>query len=205
MIRRLALILAVLGMVLPAWAQPEGVRLLRPGENLEGHFVQVRHLKGFSAPLRSEGRFVVASGRGLIWQGEKPVESKIAITPAGILQVVGDKETMRVPASRAPFIARLFDMLGGTLAGDFAALDREFAVTRSGDARAWRLELVPRDAADPAAAAIASIAVTGSRFVDTVEIRRPSGDWEELAFSGQTVSSAPLSSADSLLFEAASR
>src|SRR5690348_14649300 len=98
MMRLVLLLVAFAAAAIPAWAQPS----LLPGETLEGSFVQERHLKGFAAPLRSEGRFVLAAGKGLVWRGEKPIETAVAITPAGILQVV-DAQQVRIPASRVPF------------------------------------------------------------------------------------------------------
>ena len=56
---------------------------LEVGQVLRGHFVQERHLKGFNAPLRTEGSFVLAPGKGLIWRAEKPFAVTTVITAAG--------------------------------------------------------------------------------------------------------------------------
>jgi len=113
MLRKFAvLLLCLLPLSLQA-AGPEGG--LQAGQVLRGRFVQERHLQGFNAPLRSEGRFVLAAGKGLIWRAEKPFAVTTAISPAGLAQEVGGNETMRLPSSRLPFLSRLYDMLGGAL------------------------------------------------------------------------------------------
>ena len=161
---------------------------LAAGQVLRGRFVQERHLKGFNAPLRSEGHFVLAPGKGLIWRAEKPFAVTTAITAAGLVQQAGGAETMRLPSSRLPFLARLYDMLGGALAGDWRALAGDFTVARSGDDKRWQVSLVPRNS-DDLAMPFRSIAVAGDRFVEQVEMTKPDGDTDDLTFFDQTLSS----------------
>lgn len=186
----LTLILAALAAP-PAGAAAPQPPPLRPGETLTGHFVQERHLTGLAAPLRSEGRFVLAAGKGLVWHSEQPFDTAVVITPAGLLQLVDGKEVQRLPAARLPFLARLYDMLGGALGGDWGALARDFAVERNDGAAGWTIVLKPLHPDDLGAAPLQSITVSGGGFVDTIEIRRPNGDWDRLAFSDENRSSAP--------------
>ncbi len=160
---------------------------LEAGQVLRGRFVQERHLKGFKAPLRSEGHFVLAPGRGLIWRAEKPFAVTTAITAAGLVQQAGGAETLRLPSSRLPFLARLYDMLGGALAGDWRALGGDFTVARSGDDKRWQVALIPRNT-DDLAMPFRSIAIAGDRFVEHVEMTKPDGDTEGLTFFDQTLS-----------------
>jgi len=205
MMFRVIAVLLALGLSLPATAgvAADGAagpsRSLSQGRTLHGKFVQERRLQGFKAPLRSEGRFMLAPGRGLIWQSEKPFPVTTVITAAGLVQEVGGAETMRMPAARLPFLAKLYDMLGGALTGDWRALEREFTVVRQGDDRAWRVELQPRTVADPAAMPIRIIRVSGGRFVDRVEIVKDGGDADALEFVEQTLSDAPPSEAEAAL------
>lgn len=201
MTRRLLLALAVLLLCAAAPAPQPGA--LKPGEAIHGRFVQERHLAGLSSPLRSEGSFVLAAGRGLIWRGEKPFNTVVVITPAGILQTVNGAEVQRLAASRLPFLARFYDMLSGALSGDWSTLTHEFTVTRSGEGDNWKMMLTPARADDPAAAQLKLITVTGAKFVDAVEIRRVNGDWEHLTFLQQVLSAAPLAGDDARLFEQA--
>jgi hypothetical protein len=176
-----------------ARAQQTGPVPLRPGDVLRGHFVQERHLSGFAGALRSEGHFVLAPGRGLIWQAETPFAVRTVITPAGLTQRVGEEETLHLSAARIPFLARLADMLTGTLAGDWRALEQDFTLSRSGEAAAWQVVLTPRRAPDPTTMPFARIVVTGGALVDSVEMSRPGGDTDTVRFTDQAVSRAPLS------------
>jgi hypothetical protein len=204
MTRRLLLAFAAaLLCVGAAVAQPPQPRPLQPGEAINGRFVQERHLAGLASPLRSEGSFLLAAGKGLIWRGEKPFATTVVITPAGILQIVNGAEVQRLPASRLPFLARFYDMLSGALSGDWSAMAHDFTVTRQGEGDAWKIVLTPLRADDPAAAQLRSITVTGAKFVDAVEIRRTNGDWEQLTFLQQTLTPTPLAPDDTRLFEQA--
>ena len=165
---------------------------LRAGETLAGRFVQERHLLGLAAPLRSSGRFVLAAGKGLVWHGETPFDAIVVITPSGLQQLVDGQVVQSLPAARAPFLARLYDMLGGALGGDWSALSRDFSVERTAGDAGWTIVLKPLHAGEAGAAPLQSITITGRAFVDGVDIRHANGDWEHIAFSDQTRSRKPL-------------
>ena len=193
MLRLITPALAVIATVMladPALAEGPS-RSVAEGTTLHGKFMQERRLQGFKAPLRSEGRFVLAPGRGLIWRAETPFAMTTVMTAAGLVQDVGGTETTRMPASRLPFLTKLYDMLGGALAGDWRGLEQEFTVVRQGDDQAWRVELQPRTVTDPVSMPIRTIRITGGRFVDTVEIVKDGGDSDLLTFSGQTLDASP--------------
>lgn len=190
----LFLLLCLLPMSAQA-AGPEGG--LEDGQVLRGRFVQERHLQGFNAPLHSEGRFVLAAGKGLIWRVEKPFAVTTAISPSGLVQAVGGSETMRLSASRLPFLAQLYAMLGGALAGDWQALEPDFTVEKSGDGKSWQVTLRPRDSPDPPTMPFDSLVAKGSRFVDAVRINKADGDFDALGFLDQTLGKDPLSPEES--------
>ena len=50
---------------------------------LQGRFTQERTLTGIPRPLRTEGRFLLVPGTGLIWRAEKPFATVTVITPGG--------------------------------------------------------------------------------------------------------------------------
>ena len=108
---------------------------------------------------------------------------------------------MRLPSSRLPFLSRLYDMLGGALGGDWRALEHDFTVEKSGDAKSWQVTLSPRNGPDPLTVPFGSITARGSRFVDGVRINKPDGDFDELRFLDQTLSDNPLSSEESAVLK----
>jgi len=195
-IRRAAALAAVLALLAaaPALAEPT---MLKDGDVLRGRFVQERMLKGFAQPIRSEGSFVVVPGRGLIWRAEAPFPVTTVVTPAGLVQSVDGAETTRLAAARMPFLSRLYDMMAGALAGDWRALDDAFTLTRKPDA----IELLPKRADDLAAQQITSISARLGRFVEEVEIAKPSGDRDRLRFTEQVLNARPLDAAETALLK----
>jgi hypothetical protein len=169
---------------------------LDPGQILRGRFVQTRTLQGFDRPLISEGRFVLAAGRGLIWRAEKPFAVTTLISGAGIVQLVQGNEALRLPASRMPMLGQLYDMLGGAMAGDWRALERDFAVASSGAEQAWQVTLTPRRP-DNTAMPFTAINASGGCLVESVELLKPDGDADRLRFVDQSLTAGPLDAEES--------
>ena len=174
---------------------------LAPGQTLQGRFVQERHLKGLRSTLKSEGNFILAPGKGLIWRIEQPIQTTTVITPAGIRQIISGSEVQKIDASRVPFISHFYDMLNGSLMGDWSAMRHDFAVNSTGDRNAWRTVLTPLRPDDTIAGMLSSIVIAGGQMVDSVDINRANGDSEHMAFLDQTVSSVPLDADDARLLE----
>ncbi|WP_333650057.1 outer membrane lipoprotein carrier protein LolA [Candidatus Binatus sp.] len=165
---------------------------LAAGQTLHGRFVEERHLKGLSSTLKSEGSFVLAPGKGLIWRMEQPIQTLTVITPAAIRQIIDGSEVQHIDAARVPFIAHFYDMLNGSLIGDWSAMRHDFVVKSTGDRQAWRTVLTPLQPDDPIAGMLASIVISGGKMVDSVDINRTNGDSEHMAFLDQKVSNVPL-------------
>ena len=174
------------------------------GEVLRGHFIQERHLRGFAAPLRSEGQFLLAPGRGLIWKTETPFAVTTVITESGLIQEVNGNRTLHMPAARLPFLSRLYRMLGGALAGDWQGLEDDFTLAREGSDVNWRLNMTPKKT-DEMTMPFRSIIVTGKRFVDQVTLSKPDDDFDQLTFLDQVLSSTPLSADDALALSSVDR
>jgi hypothetical protein len=195
------LVLALL-LTVGCWigiAAADEAQQLAPGQVLRGQFVQERVLTGFSAPLKTTGNFILAPGKGLIWQALNPFAVTTVMTAEGISQKNGNTELLNLPASKAPFLARLYDILGGALAGDQQPLERFFEVKRNTDAGGWHLVLTPLQKAGADALAFKEIRIDGSRFVDHVTIEKESGDSDQLTFTDQVLDGAPLSAEETKL------
>jgi hypothetical protein len=174
---------------------------LGPGQTLHGCFVQTQHLTGLASTLQSEGSFVLAPGKGLIWRTQDPIQTITVISPAGIDQIVNNASVQHIDTAKAPFIAHFYDMLNGALMGDWAGMRQDFAVTTTGDRRAWRTILKPLRPKDPIEGIIASIVIIGGKMVDEADINRTNGDAERIAFHDQAISNAALSSDDARLLK----
>ena len=171
------------------FAEPATGPTFSAGEVLYGRFSQTRKLKDLAQPLKSDGTFVLAPGKGLIWRLEHPVQMTTVISPAGIRQIVGDNEVQRIDTAKVPVIAHFYYAMNGALLGEWSTLKKDFTINSTGDKHAWRIVLTPLRSTDPLVAAFASIVITGGRMVDGVYITRVNGDSEEIRFFDQTTSS----------------
>lgn len=165
--------------------------MLGTGEVLRGRFVQERQLKGFKAPLKSEGSFLLAPGSGLIWRVEKPFTVLTILTAQGLAQETNAGRTLSLPAAKLPFIARLSDMMSGALSGNWGALENDFTVTRSGAPEEWNVALAPKRSDDPMFP-YRGIEIEGGAFVRQVTLTKNDGDTERLSFTDQTRSTTGL-------------
>jgi hypothetical protein len=191
--------LFLLTLLLPAAAFGAEPQPVPPGQMLQGRFVQERALAGIPRPLRSEGRFLLVPGTGLIWRAEKPFASVTVITPGGLTQAVSDQQTLNLPATRLPFLKPFYDMLSGALAGDWKAIEQNFTVTREDQGPNWGVRLLPKTA--DASMPFESIRLSGTTFVDSVEIAKSGGDQERLVFTDQTLAPASIPPEDARLFD----
>jgi hypothetical protein len=177
-------------VALPTSAAPAvDVTPMAQGQILRGRFQQQRFLQGFQGPLKSSGTFVLSPGLGLIWQTESPFALTTIMSPAGLVQEVAGRETMRMPSARIPFMSKLYAMLGGALTGDWDALSNAFNITRKGEGKSWRLRLEPKRADDPAMP-IRAMDLHGSRFLEDVDVIKPNGDHDRIVFLSQKLESA---------------
>lgn len=193
------IILGLLASFLPGLASGEEPKPLADGEILRGNFTQERVLQGFDAPLRSAGTFVLAPGKGLIWRTEKPFAVVTLMTEDGLAQQSDGTTTLNVPASRAPIMAGLYDMLTGALAGDWTAMDKDFVVQRSDVGGKWHLALKPRNGTPSAAMPVTGIEVSGQSFVEQVVIEKQGGDTDCLVFNDQERAAGALTAEEQAL------
>lgn len=195
----LALVVAAPAVAPPMLAAPAiEVTPLAQGQVLRGRFEQLRFLQGFQAPLKSSGTFFLAPGLGLIWKTEAPFALTTVMSPAGLVQEVGGRETMRMPSARIPFMSKLYAMLGGALTGDWEGLSSAFTVTRKVDGKGWRLKLEPINADDPGMP-IRTIDLHGSRFLEDVDVIKLNGDRDRLVFLNQKLETASPTAEESKL------
>ncbi len=208
MIKRVAFIFGVMLLALhtfQASAQelPQAARI-GPNQILRGRFEQQRHLTGFSAPVKSYGVFVLQPGRGLIWKTERPFAITTVLSPAGLVQEVKGRETVRMASAQLPFMAKLYAMLSGVLTGDWTMMSNAFTITQAKEGKSWRLKLTPLRANDPSMP-IKEINAAGSRLLEDVEVIKPNGDKDRLIFSAQKLETGTVTEDEAALFNTLGR
>lgn len=141
---------------------------------VRGQFEQQRQLAGFSKPLQSQGRFVVARARGALWLTEKPFASELILTRDTLIQKSGGTVSQKLDSSREPALRAINSVLFALLAGDLHALESRFDISGRVDSKGWQLTLLPRDATWKQV--MSRIDLTGGAFVTTLDLTDANGD-----------------------------
>lgn len=190
-------LLAQTGAAAPADPLAELGRRLTSPPVLRGDFEQTKTIKGFKRPLVSRGAFVMARGHGVHWATREPFASTIVVTRDRIrtLDAAGSNT---VETRQEPGLRMVNDLLLALLAGDIKALASRFQTDLVLDgARAWRLTLLPRDAA--LGRFVTRIELQGDEHVRQVHWQEASGDDTRLRFAQH--SATPLSPAETAWFD----
>lgn len=138
---------------------------------VRGPFIQEKHLRALPQPLTSQGRFVLAKDRGLLWLLHSPLHQDYRIDDAGIARRDGDNWQRLPQQSAAAQQNRLFLAV---LQGDGSGLQRDFELALSGTADAWRLTLIPRSAL--LQQIFSRIEIAGGARVERIELVETQGD-----------------------------
>ncbi len=143
---------------------------------VRGTFTQEKTIKGFQHPLRSSGRFVVAQGKGIVWQVQQPFASTLRVTPDSLQSLQADGQVdFQLQAQQEPALRAINSMLFAVMAADVTALAQHFVVQGSlQGSDAWRLTLTPRD--KMLGQWLSRIELQGDRFVREVRLLEAQGD-----------------------------
>lgn len=167
---------------------------------LRGEFSQEKQVAGFRNPLRSQGRFVVARERGVIWSTLKPFPSEMVVTADRILSRQADGSTrVELDAREQPAMRSVNATLFALMSGDVQALSSQFNVDAQRDAKGWTLMLTPKSAV--LAKAFTSLQLRGDRHVRQVDIIEAGKDRTVITFSGLTEAPATLTAAEAGRFD----
>ncbi|CAA0115394.1 Outer-membrane lipoprotein carrier protein [BD1-7 clade bacterium] len=150
-------------------------RLIQPAA-IKGDFTQEKHLKVLTRPLNSSGYFIVVKGEGIIWQVNKPVASRLIITP----------EETRFSQANSARVAKSMQYIGGifnhVLAGDLNALEQQFSAKINHiDNAGWELVLTPNSAI--MRKAITHITLRGDQLIESLTLNEATGDHTDIRFN----------------------
>ena len=142
---------------------------------VRGGFEQLKTVKGFKQPLRSNGDFVVARGKGIVWHVQRPFESTLVVRPDSLQSRGSDgKLTTQMRAQDEPVLRTVNAMLFAVMSANLAELARHFEVTGQVAAKGWSLHLVPRD--PTLAQWLAAVDLQGNQFVQEVKLKTKNVD-----------------------------
>lgn len=124
-------------------------------------FAEVRYVGVLTRPLILHGELAWLGGTRLERDVAEPYRETTTIDGNQVRVVRPGQPPQTFDLGRAPELKGLLTGFRALLSGDVALLRSTFTVRASGDARAWTLQLAPRDAA--LARRLAGISVDGSR------------------------------------------
>jgi hypothetical protein len=193
------LILLNLGLPRAGAAQVEKIQaLLAKPKILCGRFDQTKQLAGLKKPLLSSGRFCVVAGKGVLWRNLQPFPNTVRLTRDEIMQMQGERVTMRLNAKQEPTVWLMNSVLFSLLAGDLGQLEKLFIVEGNVKQGSWSVTLKAREPG--LAKAIGAISLDGGAYVSNIAIDEASGDRTRIAFSAIQTGDGAMSSDEAALF-----
>lgn len=168
---------------------------------LRGDFAQEKRVQGFKNPLRSQGRFLIARDRGVVWSTLKPFPSDVVLTRDRILTRQADgRSRIEVDARQQPALRAVNAMMFALMSGDVQAMTATFKVQPTLLAGSgWRLVLTPKPGA--MAQAFQRVTLEGDRYVRSVDIEERSGDRTQLRFTGMVETPSRLTAEEARRFD----
>lgn len=175
---RLLLLLLALATALPVcaanWDIPTLMRALAANPGGTARFVERKYLAVLDAPIESSGTLAYRPPARLERHTERPRPESLVLD--------GDALTLSRPSGELhmelrdyPDVAALIESIRSTLAGNRAALERNYLLSLSGERADWTLDLLPSNT--DIAALVLRIRIEGQGGqVHAVEILQADGD-----------------------------
>lgn len=195
-----------LGMAAPVLAAPSAdVDLVKQRvakvNVLRGEFSQEKQVAGFKNPLRSQGRFVLAQDRGVIWTTLKPFPSEVVVTRDRILSRQRDgSRRVELDGRQQPAMRSVNAIMFALMSGDAQALSAQFTVkVEALPNNGWRMQLTPRSAM--LGKVFNALELSGDRYVREVRISEANQDVTRIQFTALSEAPAQLSADEGRRFE----
>ncbi|XVO87908.1 outer membrane lipoprotein carrier protein LolA [Pseudomonas palleroniana] len=157
---------------------------------IHGSFTQEKHLRALPQPLISKGTFVLAKDHGLLWLLKTPLQQDYRISAQGIARRDAGGWQLLPNKSAGAEQNRLFLAV---LQGDSSGLQRDFELQLQGEAKQWKLTLVPRSLL--LKQVFTQINIDGGELVQTIQLLETQGDSTVLRMQDSTAS-LPLTDAE---------
>ncbi|WP_404420649.1 outer membrane lipoprotein carrier protein LolA [Thalassospira australica] len=157
---------------------------------LGGSFTMDRHLDGFEKPLTSNGDFVLSPTKGLVWRTLQPFPGTTILDDHGITRI--DDQGNRDELARGDQFRQFVELISAVLAGNWQPLEQRFDIAKgTTESDAWQVSLTPKDGST-IQSQITKITATGTDFVESVRLEKPTGDHDAITLSDQALQTLPL-------------
>lgn len=158
-------------------------------QSVQGQFEQHKTIAVLPVPISSSGQFSFEQGKEVVWETLVPVQSRLRLTPGGInfIDAKGEQQNpAQAQQAGAEIVAKIFM---GVVAGELDSLQDYFALTATGSAADWQIQLVPRS--PNLAAYITRIDLRGGEFTEHLDIAEANGDKTHIVFTTSKVQRKP--------------
>lgn len=167
-----------------AFSEQDLINQLQKPKNVQGDFVQSRHLKALNRPITTEGRFTLVANKGLVWQMEKPFETQLRVTEKGIMQWNGQQWVNNAKLGQAEQI----QLFLGLLSGDVNGLKKQFNLALKGSSKQWELTLTPNSLLMKQI--FNQIVIKGDELVRMISLDETQGDKTDILFKNNQMNQA---------------
>jgi hypothetical protein len=148
-LRRPQLFTAFIGMVLCAssyaaeWALPDLMHLLAQQKSGKASFVERKYISILDKPLESSGELSFNAPDRLEKRTLKPRPESMLLDGDKLTVTLHEKRPLDLRLQDHPEVAALVESIRGTLSGDQAALEKNYAIDFTGVPGKWQLTLTP--------------------------------------------------------------
>ncbi len=188
----------------PAGAFPPALKQLSKSlqdhRTLRSQFTQTKQIRILQHPLVTTGNLLFSPDHGVYWKTATPFEAEVVITPEGYFQRKNGQLVSQIPAGAGAGVQEYLNAFLLVFSGDFAKLDRLFALSFLQAPPSWTVGLTSKGSL---AKAVKSIEISGKfpANLKRIVIREANGDLTRIELHDTESSTLRLSSAELRLFE----
>ena len=162
-----------------AWDLGQLMETLAQTQSSRANFVEKKSIALLDKPVESSGELLYTAPDRLEKRTFKPKPESMVVKGDELLIERG-RQKHRLQLQAYPELAAFIDSIRGTLAGNRAALERNYRLSLEGSAERWTLQLLPLD--EKMQAVIQHIRIAGVRDqVRSIEINQADGDRSVMA------------------------
>ena len=187
-LRRPKLFTAFIGMVLCAssyagdWALPDLMHLLAQKKSGKASFVEKKYIAILDKPLESSGELSFDAPDRLEKRTLKPRPETMLLDGDKLTLTTYEKRPLNLRLQDHPEVATLVESIRGTLSGDLAALEKNYAIDFNGVPGKWQLTLTPVQKA--VAKVVRQVRIGGADAnIKTITFDQVDGDRFEMTIS----------------------
>ena len=164
------------------WTLQDLMGLMAQQRTGKATFVEKKTMALLDKPLESSGELSFDAPDRLEKRTLKPRQESMVLEGDKLTVNLQGKRPMNLRLQDHPAVAATVESIRGTLAGDLAVLEKNYAVEFSGLPGKWQLQLTPVH--DDVAKVVRAITITGSQAsVKTIRFEQADGDRMEMTIS----------------------